>query len=566
MRFEITDKCVSCLACVRACPSQAIAVDGTSVTIVQESCIRAGACVPACPHDAVAAIGDPETAEALARRGDAVLILSVEADVYFHAHAPEQVVNACYALGFRAVERGVMGDELVAEAYRALFEDGQWGTLIRSTCPVVVERIKRAFPELVPYLAPVKTPLEAEAAYWREVHGAGVPLVYAGVCVAEADRHVEAVVTFDELAAWFRRAGIEVGRQPRVFARIPGERRRHVSTAGGLPLPVLSAHAQTSRRFRKLRGLDRLEAVARAVTVDGVELGFVDLLPCEGCLDHPLMGPREELYRRRRIAAEVEPRRSVAAVLDPAVKVTVETAFDFVTNGREPEPAQVHSVIGTIGTAADGSHWNCGACGYRTCAGFARAFLMGRATLRSCPPYQERRAAQALEQAAVDELTGLGTYRVLRDRLRQEIARSNRSREPFGVVFVDLDRFKPVNDVYGHAAGNRVLAAVGRQLAQVVRQTDVAARYGGDEFVIVLVRTDLAGARRVGEVVREVVAGVGIEEGFERGVVSASVGVAVYDPVAGKPEDPVEEADQAMYRAKSAGGNRVMAMSDGLAG
>lgn len=562
MRFEITEKCVSCLACVRVCPSQAIAVDGDRVRIVDESCIRAGACVPACPHDAIDAVGDPEEARALAERDDTVLILSVEADVYFYPHTPEQVVNACYALGFRRVFRGVVGDELVAEEYRELFEDPQWGTMLRSTCPVVVERVRRDYPELLPYLAPVKTPLEAEADYVRRLFGDATPLVYAGVCVAQADRWVDAVVTFDELAEMFRLEGIEVASQPRLFDRLPEVRQRRVSTAGGLPLPVLQGEPQTSRRFRKVRGLDQLGAMARAVAVDGVDLGFVDILPCEGCLDHPLLGPREGLFWRRRVAEEAEPVRSRLPVVDPDVLVTTATAFQVHVNGTRPPVDEVARVIDRIGRTPEGRPWDCRACGYASCEEFAGAYIKGRASLRQCPPHQELRAVEAEREAAVDSLTGLATFRVLRDRLTQEIARSDRSREPFAVVFVDLDRFKPVNDVFGHEVGNQVLAAVGRKLRGAVRQTDIAARYGGDEFVLVLVRTDLDGARRVGEVLRQSVEAVGREGGFEEGVITASVGVAAYDPAAGILADVLEMADKWLYRAKEAGGNRVMVMGD----
>ncbi|MGD2136216.1 MAG: [Fe-Fe] hydrogenase large subunit C-terminal domain-containing protein, partial [Gemmatimonadales bacterium] len=333
MRFEINHRCVGCLACVRVCPSQAIAVDDARVAIVEESCIAAGACVPACPHDAIDVVGDLPEAVALAERGDAVLMLSVEAEVHFHPHAPEQVVNACYRAGFRTVYRGVVGDELVAEEYRRLFADPGWGTMIRSTCPVVVERIRHDYPELVPYLAPVATPVAVEAAYVRERLGREVPLVYAGVCLAEGTV-VDAAVTFQELEALLQRRGVALTEQPRHFSRIPEVRQRHVSTAGGLPLPVLDGESQTSRRFRKVRGMGSLDVLARAVTVDGVDLGFVDLLPCEGCLDHPLLGPREELFRRRRMAAEAEPPRSQLPVVDPDVVVAVGRAYEVHRNGR----------------------------------------------------------------------------------------------------------------------------------------------------------------------------------------------------------------------------------------
>jgi len=558
VRFEINDKCVSCLACVRVCPAQAIEVDGSNVRIIEESCIRSGSCVPACPHDAIDAVGDLAEALTLADRGNAIMVLSVEAEVHFHPYAPEQVVNACYAAGFRAVHRGVLGDELVADEYQRLLQDPGWGTMIRSTCPIVVERVRHDFPELVPYLAPVKTPLAAEAAYLREVHGPDVPIVYVGVCVFEANGDVDALVTFDELDQLFRARGVELGRQARYFSRIPEVRQRHVSTAGGLPLPVLKMETQTSRRFRKVRGLKSLDVIARAVTVDEVDLGFVDLLPCEGCLDHPLLGPREELFRRRRVAQEAEPPRSGLPVLDPAVKCRVGATFEFARNGHRPSDGELNDVIGKIGTAPGDVHWDCGACGYETCVAFATALLSGRATYRQCTPYQERRAEEARQQAAVDELTGLATYRVLQDRLAQEIARSDRTQEPFGLVFLDLDKFKRVNDEFGHEAGNQVLAAVGRELMRLVRKTDVAARYGGDEFVVVLVGTGPEGVKHVSEVVRESVEAVGRALGYTDSMVAVSVGAAGYDPRSGGPLDVLDAADKALYRAKAEGGNRVV--------
>jgi len=545
------------MACVRACPSGAIAVEGTSVWIVEDACRSTGICVEVCPHDAVDVVGDQEQVRELLRDGRVVLVLSPEAAVHFHPHAVEQVVNACFQLGFGAVHHGVIGEELVAAEYLRLWGDPRWKTLIRSTCPVIVEKIRSEYPELLPYLAPVVTPLRAEVDWLRQTQGDDVPIVYAGVCLADVDQVVDASVTFRELGTLLDEAGIDLGAQPVYYTRIPGERRRHVSTAGGMPLPVLMEERLTSHRFRKFRGLAALDAIRHAVVEDGIHLGFVDLLPCEGCLDHPLLGPREELFWRRRVVAESEPPRCATPVVEAGTQVDVAATFTLHVDGGLPAEEAVQAVLTQIGTAPTGKPWDCGACGFKTCRAFAGAFTKGRAAMRQCPPYQERLAVEAQREAAVDALTGLVTYKILRDRLAGEVARTSRSGDPFAVLFLDLDGFKQVNDTYGHRAGSEVLAAVGQVLLKAVRSTDVAGRYGGDEFVVLLVRTDVGGAMRVAEVIRERISALGRALGYDPGLIAASIGVAECDPRHATGGDVLERADRALYRAKAAGGNRI---------
>jgi diguanylate cyclase (GGDEF)-like protein len=552
-------RCVACLACVRVCPTDAIAVAGDPplLQVVDEACVRCGQCLPACPHDAVDVSGQLGRALAIAAEGRGILILAPESAAHFYPAAPEQVVNACYAAGFRVVTRGIIGDELVAGEYLRLWEEESWGTMLRSTDPVIVETVKVQYPELVPFLAPVTTPAVAEARHLRAKYGRDVPVVHAGVALPKSPGELDAVITFEDLEQVFRVRGVHVLAQAVHFSRVPEERRRHLSAAGGMPLAMLEQARQSSRRFRTLRGVGHLAMLARAIADDRLDLGFVDILSTDGPADHPLLGPRDRLFWRRQVLASVEPPRSQLPVVEQHVIANVGATFDLRPRRQAPEPEAVQAVLEAIGSGPNGRPWDCGACGYPTCRRFAESAAAGRTTLRLCPPYLQRRAEDAEAEAAIDTLTGLATFRVLQDRLAFEIERSKRNQERFAVLFLDLDNFKQVNDRFGHEVGNEILREVAGVIREAVRASDVAARYGGDEFVVILTRTDLPGAERVAEALRVAIEAVGGKLGYPAGTVSVSIGLAEFDPRQPVERDLLVSADRALYKAKAMGRNAV---------
>jgi diguanylate cyclase (GGDEF)-like protein len=159
-------------------------------------------------------------------------------------------------------------------------------------------------------------------------------------------------------------------------------------------------------------------------------------------------------------------------------------------------------------------------------------------------------------RASTDALTGLPNRRYF-DEFCGLLARRRRSGDAVGVLMVDIDRFKLLNDTYGHAIGDEALRAVGGAIVSAVREDDVPARYGGEEFVVLLRNPGPEVALEVGERVRSAVAQLDLER-FGVARVNVSVGVAVSDRADQPIGDLIVLADQALYRAKKAGRNRVV--------
>jgi diguanylate cyclase (GGDEF)-like protein len=166
---------------------------------------------------------------------------------------------------------------------------------------------------------------------------------------------------------------------------------------------------------------------------------------------------------------------------------------------------------------------------------------------------------QRAEQLTVtDDLTKLFNSRYLNLYLAREIKRCKRHGAPLSVIFLDLDGFKGVNDQYGHLAGSRTLTEVGTILSSSVRETDTIARYGGDEFVVVLPDTAPAGAVVIAERIRRAVEShCFLQVQGLRARLSASFGIASYPDHALTPEGLIQKADQAMYRVKERNKNGI---------
>ncbi|WP_333989599.1 diguanylate cyclase [Pseudomonas sp. S3(2024)] len=170
---------------------------------------------------------------------------------------------------------------------------------------------------------------------------------------------------------------------------------------------------------------------------------------------------------------------------------------------------------------------------------------------------------ELLALSRTDSLTGLLNHGAWKDQLEIAFQRCRRQQQGAAIALIDIDHFKAINDTYGHVAGDIVLRQLSKMLKQNLRAADVAGRYGGDEFCVILPDLPLFNAAQAMEALRERFATLGYEQNPALKV-SLSIGLAAYDPAHGDATRWLNDADQALYEAKATGRNRVICNSDDL--
>jgi diguanylate cyclase (GGDEF)-like protein len=193
---------------------------------------------------------------------------------------------------------------------------------------------------------------------------------------------------------------------------------------------------------------------------------------------------------------------------------------------------------------------------------FVSVFVWLTTSLSQQTAFDVRRMTMLERESITDALTGMYNRRYLDRRLGEEIGRASRYGLPLSVLLIDIDYFKQINDTHGHTVGDSLLKNIGTLFLDTIRDSDVAARYGGDELMIIALNTDEASATFLAERLRKLVEEhqqdlTGISSEQQEITVTISVGIAGFGPEVADSQSLVQHADEALYRAKQEGRNRV---------
>lgn len=565
------ERCKECYACVRSCYVRAIRVENGRADIVREKCIDCGNCALVCSQQAKVIHSEIDVVKYLFAKRKTIAMLAPEFFVSLYPSTPSQIESGLKKLGFFAVEETVLGDEVVARSYLDFLEKEE-DMLIRSTCSVLNKWLLKYYSEYSQFLVPVVSPPVAQGYLIKEQHDENVAVVYIAPCPAwkteireeSVKSPIDAVLTFKQVKEMFKEAEIDPGSFENGFYE--PETSREISLPGGLPRSMFLSKDMMNQEISVVRGIREATGFFKGLNEGAEKPRFVDMLYCDGCIDGPTIDTKMNLLLRKKIIKiyQVGGKKKIE-IENISTPPLLEVKRKFKTENIEvatPTEDSVRNILTGQGKINPEDELNCGACGYQTCLENAVAIYQGLADINTCLPYQKKMYLEKIEElkaiSVQDELTGLANFRGFCERLTYEIKRTQRYHSPFSVVFADIDFFKTINDEYGHFQGNQALRAVAQTLKSNVREVDMVARYGGDEFAIFLPEIDKTEAFAVAEKLREKMKKRSfIIDGGKKINLTMSFGVASFVSKIDGADSLIKRADTALYKAKERGRNQT---------
>ncbi|HNX86924.1 MAG TPA: [Fe-Fe] hydrogenase large subunit C-terminal domain-containing protein [Bacteroidales bacterium] len=398
--FTLKDRCRVCFTCVRECPVKAIKIINGQAEVLNDRCIGCGNCVKVCSQGAKIPLNSiTEVEEMLASENPIAACIAPSFPAEFEEVSDYRIlVGMIRKIGFNYVTEVSFGADLVALEYeKRMKEDAREGD-ISSDCPAIVYFIRHYHPEMVPYLAPIASPMVAMNRVMKKKHGEGLKVVFIGPCFAkkaEAEE-VDEVLTFQELRSMFRKRGITpANTTPSEFDPPYSGKGSIFPISRGLYYTANSQEAIPEERVVIAEGRVNFKEAIKEFEEGYIRDKHLMLLCCEGCIMGPGTSSGGMRFSRSAAVGEYVAKK-LKSINEGNWKKELELYSSLdLSQSFSPEDRRLtaaseealEKALQGMGKYSVTDHLNCGACGYDTCIDHANAIVKGLAETEMCLPY-----------------------------------------------------------------------------------------------------------------------------------------------------------------------------------
>ena len=401
--------CKNCYKCIRHCPVKSIRFSGNQAYIIGNECILCGHCFVVCPQNAKQIVDETEKVRVLLASGDPVYVsLAPSFVANYEGVGIGSMRAALKKLGFADAEETAIGATIVKKEYDRMINEENRDVIISSCCHSINLLIQKYFPQQLPYLANVLSPMQAHCKEIKK-RVPNAKTVFIGPCVAKKDEAqyyegiVDAVLTFDELTTWLKEADIELAAET---DSDENSRARFFPTTGGI-LKTMAAD-NPNYTYMAIDGVENCIAALKEMEEGKIHKCFIEMSACTGsCVGGPVM---EKFHR--------SPVKDYMAVSDFAGKkdfvveqpdsLTLTKNFTVIERRLQPpSESEINDILRQMGKYKPSDELNCGSCGYNTCREKAVAIYQGKAEISMCLPFLKDKAESFSDNIVKNTPNGL---------------------------------------------------------------------------------------------------------------------------------------------------------------
>jgi two-component system NtrC family sensor kinase len=398
------EQCRGCYTCVQVCPTKAIKVEHRLAEVMDDLCISCGSCISVCAPKAKLIESDIGVVETLLSSDARVIAIpSSSFPAALPGVRPGQFVSALLKLGFSEVMEDAFGAEMLGREYLRLIKSRKKGPIFSSTCPAFVSYLEKFYPQLLPNLSPLVSPMVAMGRLIKQSYDPKAKVVFIGPCAAKKAESredgvsgvIDAVLTFPELEEMFAARNIDPVEEPDAqFSGPKPNSGRLFAVPGGLLAAAGLTDDIVHNKIINAHGREYVTSLLEEIARGEVNAHFINFFFCHGCMNGPAIenNRKTSIFKRRDLIAryaqaDADPQQTEQD-LQKYANIDLHRNFTAQDSRRPaPQEADIQRILAQLGKSQKVNQFNCGACGYRSCRELAIAVSEHQAEINMCWPY-----------------------------------------------------------------------------------------------------------------------------------------------------------------------------------